>query len=322
VSLPGRRPLPGRGRTRRLALVVTFIVLVIVVGAVLLVNLLWFVVTDPAAARCATPPVVLGTERDRVDHREVDVVFTCEGARMAGTVYLPPGPGPYPAVVWVHGAGEAERLGWGGQLLPDLVVAGVAVLSYDKRGVGQSEGRCCPGDQGHFNLLTADVEGAVAVLRAQPAIDPDEVGLIGASQAGWIAPRAADVTDAAFVALASAPTVPERTANLYERLANGEEGVLSRDEIARRLRDAGPSGYDPLSDLERMTMPGLWLFGSADQATPVEESVAVLDRLKAEGHDITVRVFPGAGHGLLDVPPTAPGAPAALITWVLDQVRS
>jgi pimeloyl-ACP methyl ester carboxylesterase len=200
------------------------------------------------------------------------------------------------------------------------VRAGVAVLSYDKRGVGQSEGHCCSGDQGHFNLLTADVEGAVGVLRAQPAINPDEVGLVGASQAGWIAPRAADVTHASFVALASAPTVPERTANLYERLSSGDEGVLSRDEISRRLRDAGPSGYDPLPDLERMTMPGLWLFGSADQATPVEESVAVLDRLEAEGHDITVQVFPGAGHGLLDVPPAAPEAPTTLIAWIQDHV--
>ena len=112
--------------------------------------------------------------------------------------------------------------------------------------------------------------------------------------------------------------MPERTANLYERLAGGEEGVLSRDEITRRLRDAGPSGYDPLPDLERMTMPGLWLFGSADQTTPVEESIAVLDRLKAEGHNITVHVFPGAGHGLLDVPPTALEAPTTLITWVQD----
>jgi pimeloyl-ACP methyl ester carboxylesterase len=168
--------------------------------------------------------------------------------------------------------------------------------------------------------LTADVEGAVGALRAQPAIDPYGIGLAGASQAGWIAPRAADVTHAAFVALASAPTVPERTANLYERLAGGEEGVLSRDEITRRLRDAGPSGYDPLPDLERMTMPGLWLFGSADEATPVEESVAVLDRLKIEGHYITVHVFPGAGHGLLDLPPTAPEAPTTLITWVQDHV--
>jgi dienelactone hydrolase len=55
-----------------------------------------------------------------------------------------------------------------------------------------------------------------------------------------------------------------------------------------------------------MTMPGLWLFGSADDKTPVEESVAILDRVKSEGHNVTVQVFPSAGHGLLDVPPAAP----------------
>jgi pimeloyl-ACP methyl ester carboxylesterase len=172
-------------------------------------------------------------------------------------------------VVWVHGAGEAERLGWGGQLIPGLVQAGVAVLSYDKRGIGQSEGKCGPGDQGRFNLLTADVEGAVRALRAQDGIDPNKIGLVGASQAGWIAPRAANRTHAAFVALASAPTMPERTANLYERLSGGEKGGLSREEISRRLSEAGPSGYDPLSELQRMTMPGLRLFGSSDDKTPV-----------------------------------------------------
>jgi hypothetical protein len=52
------------------------------------------------------------------------------------------------------------------KVVPGLVAAGFAVLSYDKRGVGQSEGACCPGDQGHFNLLTADVEGAIGVWSA------------------------------------------------------------------------------------------------------------------------------------------------------------
>jgi dipeptidyl aminopeptidase/acylaminoacyl peptidase len=171
-------------------------------------------------------------------------------------------------VVWVHGAGEAERLGWGGQLVPGPVRSGLAVLPYDKRGVGQSEGDCRPGAQGHFNLLTADVEGAVRVLRAQNGVDPDKVGLVGASQAGWIAPRVAKDTHAAFVALASAPTVSERTANLYERLAGRRRAHSRTRRFSRRLRKAGPSGYDPLPDLHRMTMPGLWLFESADDKTP------------------------------------------------------
>jgi alpha-beta hydrolase superfamily lysophospholipase len=304
-----------RGRPARVAVAAVLVLVVVVcIAAVLVGRYVWLAVTDPASAQCADPAPVLGEQRTAATHREQDVAFTCEGVRLAGTIYFPTAPGPHPGVVWVHGAGEAERLAFGGQLVPGLVQAGVAVLSYDKRGVGQSGGDCCPGDQGRFNLLTADVQGAVRTLRAQNGIIPDKVGLVGASQAGWIAPRAANDTHAAFVALASAPTVSERIANLYERLAGGEKGQLSRDEISRRLRQAG------LPDLQRMTMPGLWLFGSADDKTPVDESVAVLDQVKSEGHDITVRVFPGAGHGLLDVPPTAPDAPTTLISWIGQHV--
>jgi dipeptidyl aminopeptidase/acylaminoacyl peptidase len=250
------------------------------------------------------------------DHQEVEVHFRCEGASLAGTIYLPDSSGRHPAAVWVHGAGEAPRLGWGGQLLPGLVDAGVVVLSYDKRGVGESEGECCPGDTGHFNLLTADAVGAVQALRTVSEVDPARVGLVGASQAGWIVPRAAVDSDAAFVALAAAPTIAERTSNLYERLAAGEDGDLSRKEIADRLREEGPKGYDPKRDLSAMTMPGLWEFGTADEHTPTDESAQVLEELKQQGHDFTVVTFPGAGHGLLDNPPTDPDATPSLIAWV------
>jgi hypothetical protein len=64
--------------------------------------------------------------------------------------------------------GRLHASGWGGQLLPGLVDAGVEALSYNKRGVGESEGECCPGDTGHFNLLTADVVGAVQAVRDVP----------------------------------------------------------------------------------------------------------------------------------------------------------
>ena len=273
-------------------------------------------VVDPADASCGHPSSILGTERNAGDHQEREVHFRCEGASLGGTIYLPTPSGRHAAAVWVHGAGEAMRLTWGGQLLPGLVSAGVVVLSYDKRGVGESEGECCPGDTGHFNLLTADAEGAVAVLRSLPEVDPARVGLIGGSQAGWIAPRAAVASHAAFLALASAPTVPERTANLYERLSAGEEGSLSRQQIAARLREEGPQGYDPEPDIAAMTMPGLWEFGTKDDRTPFEESVSVLRPLQARGHDFTVLTFP-AGHGLLDIPPSDPESTPALIDWVL-----
>jgi len=300
--------------SKRVWVAIAFLVVVLVGAAG------WMVyranrVVDPADAACPKPTTTFGDPQDRGDHIEVPVRFRCEGATLAGTAYLPEQRGRHPGAVWVPGAGEERRLTWGGDLLPGLVRAEVVVLSYDKRGVGDSEGDCCPGDTGHFNLLTADGAGAVAVLRALPGVDPARVGLVGASQAGWIAPRAAVDSHAAFMALASAPTIPERTTNLYERLAAGDEGDLSSSQISARLRKEGSKGYDPKPDLSAMTMPGLWEFGTADDRTPFAESVSVLRELKS-GHDFTVLVFPGAGHGLLDNPPTAPDAIPKLITWV------
>src|SRR5204862_7553589 len=129
-------------------------------------------------------------------------------------------------------------------------------------GAAKSQVVCCAGDSGNFNMLPADVVAAVRVLRSRVDIDTQRIGLFGASQAGWIAPRAAVETHVALLALASAPTVSERTANLYERLASGEQGQLSRAEISRRLRDAGSSGFDPLPYLKQLTVPGLWEFGT------------------------------------------------------------
>jgi len=305
--------MKASGRTVAVAAVV---LAVAVGGAVVVYKLVGSRVDDPASARCPNPAIVTGATRSRPDHVEVYVRFTCQKAVLSGTIYLPSSSGRHPGAVWVHAAGKAARLGWGGDILPGLVRAGVVVFSYDKRGAGASQGTCCPGDTGHFNLLTADVVGAVTVLRHRPEVDGAQVGLVGASQAGWIAPRAANQAHAAFVALASAPAVPERVANLYERLARGDKGHLSRDEIARRLREQHNRGFDPLPDLEQMTMPSIWEFGTADIRTPVDESRAVLETLKAKGKDITIVVFPNAGHGLLDNPPTAAKAPATLIAWI------
>ncbi len=279
-------------------------------------------VNDPADARCDAPHATFGASVDKADHREVDVHFTCEGAVQAGTLDLPNGAGPHPAVVWVHGAGEVHRLGYG-IFVADLVQGGVAFFSFDKRGVGDSEGTCCPGDLGHFNLLTADVEGAVNALRSRSDIDPNQIGLIGASQAGWIAPRAAVDSHAAFLALASAGILPYGQVAAYEKLTGGSESdkpFPSKEEIAKRLNDAGPSGFDPKSFLEQLSVPALWLYGTADREVPVDQSVALLNSLKGAGHDFTITTFPNAEHGLLDTHPTAPKAPSTLVDWVLSHV--
>ena len=275
---------------------------------------------DPPNASCPAPATTFGPTNDLFNHAEVSVHYTCEGAVQAGTLYLPTGPGPHPAAIWIHGAGPDERLGYG-DLVAGLVNAWVAVFSYDKRGVGESQGSCCPGDNGQFNLLSADAAGAVAALASRSDLRKDEVGFIGASQAGWIAAKAATMTKVAFIALASATPMTERQANLYERLARGDEGKLTSEEISRRIASAGRSGFDPLPFLKQVSAPSLWMIGTADDRIPVPESIALLNQLKNEGRAIEITTFTDAGHGLLDTPPSHPDAPRTLVDWVLKRVH-
>ena len=280
---------------------------------------------DPADARCNTPSVSFDSTVESPTHREFDVRFACAGAQIAGTLDVPPGRGPYPAVVWVHGAGESARLPYdGAPLVQALVDSGIAVLSYDKRGVGESEGECCPGDYSQFNLLAADVDGAVAALRSRPEIDPAGIGLLGASQAGWVVPLAAVRSNGgvAFTALVDAPAVSTGEEDLYSQ-RTGEQGSLLRlasfVRTAGGLRIPGPAGFDPRSYLEQLETPGLWLYGGADRSQPTDEDVDVLNRLKAKGKEFTLLVYPQADHGLLDVPPTDPRALPEVVRWIKAQ---
>jgi dienelactone hydrolase len=199
------------------------------------------------------------------------------------------------------------------------------VLTYDKRGDGESEGECCPGDYGHFNLLTADVVGAVQALRTRSEIDPKQIGLIGPSQAGWIVPRAAVESHVAFTPLASPEILSYGQVKAYAQLTGGDESDKPRPsekEIAQRLKEAGPSGFDLAPFLKQMTTPALWEFGTADEEVPPVQSVALLERLDATaGKDFTIVVYPKAGHGLLDVSPTDPRALPTMVAWVRNRVH-
>jgi len=277
---------------------------------------------DPAAAQCAAPPVTFDQPVDNGSHQEVVVHFTCEGAVLSGTLYLPNSSGRHPAVVWILGGQQTDRLTYG-DLVGAFIQGGVGFFSYDKRGGGQSQGECCPGDYGHFNLLTADAVGAVNALRSSTDIDPQQIGLVGTSQAGWIAPRAAvDSQQVAFVALASAAVLPYDQIKAYAELTGGsgsDKPFPSKEEIAKRLQDTGPTGADPKPYLEQLMIPALWLYGTADREVPVDQSVALLTTLKGLGKDFTIVTFPDAGHGLLDSPPTDPQAPTTFVDWVRKQ---
>jgi uncharacterized protein len=276
--------------------------------------------SDPESARCNNPQPTFGQENDLGTHREVGVHFTCEEAVLAGTLYLPPEEGRYPAVVWVHGSGEQPRLTYGRVVAP-LVEDGIAVFSYDKRGVGESGGDCCT-SPGHYNLVAADADGAVVALRSRADIDAARVGFYGASEAGWVVPLAnARLGEpVAFTALVDAPTVTTGEEATWSKATGEDEpGPLTaqkKEEATQRLQETSPSGFDPAPYIEQMKTPGLWLYGGADKSIPTDRCVAILNQLKRQGKHVTTVVFPGAGHGLVDNVPTAPEAPTTLVSWI------
>src|SRR5207247_9816324 len=90
--------------------------------------------------------------------------------------------------------------------------------------------------------------------------------------------------------------------------------------ISARLNRAGSSAFDLLPYLTQLTVPGLLHVGTAHQRTPVDESIPILDSVKADGKDLTVAIFANAGHGLLDSPPTDPDAGPTMVRWILDHV--
>jgi pimeloyl-ACP methyl ester carboxylesterase len=285
-------------------------------------------VNDPESARCNAPHVAFGHKVVGADHAEVGVHFRCVGAALAGTLALPKGAGPFPAVVYVHSSGETSRWRWDVPWVRQIVGAGIAFFSYDKRGVGESEGVCCPGDQSHFNLLAADADGAVNTLRKRAEIDPARIGFLGTSQAGWVVPLAVVRSQqrVAFTALADAPAVTTHEEEQWSKLA-GEDAdsppPLTKENKAEFVRQLQPSGFDPVPSLEQMTVPGIWVYGRQDRSQPAEKSAATLERLhQTDGNDFTVVLFPHADHGLLDTPPSDPHAMPTLLAWIQKHLRA
>jgi pimeloyl-ACP methyl ester carboxylesterase len=162
------------------------------------------VIQEPGAA-------AMRAER-RETFGEAPVSFKNGDAVLAGTLKTPLRPGPFPAVVLIHGSGPGERT----QLEATarfFVHLGLAVLSYDKRGCGESTGDWKKVD---LETLAADAVAGVTMLQTRPDIDARRVGVWGISQGGWIGPLAASQsTRIAFVINHSGPGTSLRRQDTY-----------------------------------------------------------------------------------------------------------
>jgi dienelactone hydrolase len=154
-------------------------------------------------------------------HRVEQVSIAHGDVTLKGSLTLPDGPGPHPAVVFAHGSGPATRdvAFWNMY----FVRLGMAVLSLDKRGAGESTGDWT---KASFDDIAGDWLAGVEMLKQRKDIDAKRIGVHGSSQGGWTAPlMAARSPDIAFVIVRAGSGV-----NLVDTMVH---------EIGWSARDAG-----------------------------------------------------------------------------------
>ena len=175
-------------------------------------------------------------------YREEEVSFANAAAKvtLAGTLTLPKGLGPFPAAILIAGSGPMDRDEFIADHRPLLVLSdyltrkGIAVLRYDKRGVGKSTGAA---DTATILDLAADASAAIEFLKSRKEINSGKIGLIGHSEGALIAPYLATHSnkDIAWLVLLAPPaTVGEETLLRQSELI-GRVGGLSDTQLESSL---------------------------------------------------------------------------------------
>jgi dipeptidyl aminopeptidase/acylaminoacyl peptidase len=255
------------------------------------------------------------------------VIETPAGIVLAGTLTIPEGDGPWPAVVLITGSGSQDRdetirmvRGYKPlrQIADTLSRRGIAVLRVDDRGIGGS-------DVGPPNPTSADfaddVRAEVAYLRSRPDIDGARVGLAGHSEGGIIAPIVAS-TDPSIAAIALLAGTSRNGREILEyqnhELIYGDPAVAveSRDSLydaalTRLDSIAGTEGwlsyfmtYEPLPTAREVTSTCvLILQGETDRQVTADQAPELEAAFQSAGNeDVTVIVYPDVNHLFLDDP--------------------
>jgi pimeloyl-ACP methyl ester carboxylesterase len=214
-------------------------------------------------AKTAAAPARPQEPKRPLPYREEEVAFqSVPGVRLAATLTLPQGRGPFPAAILITGSGPQDRdealLGH----KPFLVLAdyltrrGIAVLRYDERGVGRSTGSFETATSEDF---ARDTEAALAFLAARPEIARRKIGLVGHSEGALIAPMvAARSNGVAYVVMLAGPGLPGDSllrlqgAALMRASGAGEELIRQSDATQARILGAVRAGGDSAAVVRRV----------------------------------------------------------------------
>lgn len=207
---------------------------------------------------------VEAADEEDLPYTAEEVTFGHADVTLAGTLTLPEGEGPHPALILVTGSGQQNRdeeIYLAPGYRPFAVIAdtltrqGIAVLRYDDRGVGGSTGEVESATSADF---AEDTESALNFLREREEIDPAQIGILGHSEGGMIATMlAARNPDVAFIILMAGPGLTGYDVVLAQAVMLAEDSGASAEELERvraqqtQVLDTvrNDEGWDELEDL-------------------------------------------------------------------------
>lgn len=259
-----------------------------------------------------------------------------DGARLSGSLLLPKGGGPHPAVVVVIGSGsDSYRRYWDPErdsldfpffreISRIFLDHGFAVLFMEKRGINKSEGSW---RKNSLSGRAEDVFYAIRYLKTRQEISPDQIGICGHSQRGWVAQTAGArySDDVSFIVnLCGAVSTPKQQEldNLIQkqRCAGKSERALRRQSGWKKI-SLGMFGaisrlvkinhfsyvindYKPEKVLPYIKCPFLAVYGETDDLVPVESNRAILvsEFAKSDKANYELVTIEQGTHGLFRAP--------------------
>jgi len=251
---------------------------------------------------------------------------------MPGTLAIPVGDGPFPAVVLIGGSGPTDRdstigpnkplrdIAWG------LASRGIAVLRYDERSVAHPQWFA---DQ-LFTIedeIIEDAGLAIDLLRAHGSIDPEQIFVLGHSLGGYAAPRIArqnpelaGIIIAAGIASDFAASIlrqAEYLINLDDEISPEEEAALTEIRVSAQAIQGltedmadqtlpilgAPASYwidlaaNPAPEIAaELPQRILILQGQRDYQVTVEDDLPLWEAALADRDDVTIRTYPALNH--------------------------
>jgi dienelactone hydrolase len=243
--------------------------------------------------------------------------------KLSGTLTVPNGPGPFPAVALVHGSGPNDRDETVGgtkvfkDLAEGLASRGIVVLRYEKRTKQYSARMANMATYTVQDEAVDDAAKAAAMLQTQPQVDPRRVFVLGHGLGGYVAPRIAEEEGklAGLILLAgNVRPIEDLALEQVQYLGVTGQRLESAKSIQAKVKslengdgDSPPvmgvpaaywldlKGYDPAAQAKKLGIPMLILQGERDYQVTLKD-FALWKAAVGSNKGVVMKTYPALNH--------------------------